>query len=310
MRIGVDIGGTNVVTGLVKDGRILDRISFKAQEARRENTIVENIIKNIKELCNKNSITPEQVESIGIGVPGAVNYIEGTVIECVNLGMKNVQLRNELRKELGDVKVLVENDANAATLCEHLFGTMKGTRNSMLVTIGTGVGGGFILNGELFSGKSGRVAEIGHITVGEGFYECGCGQRGCLETFASATAIVKYAEKLIKDGESSLLEARLAKGSIETKDVFDCAKEGDEVCLRAIKRFIKYLSIGIANFINVLDLELVAIGGGVCNGHELFFDDLVEEINKRTLFKASGNCKVCIAELKNDAGIIGAAMIN
>ncbi|WP_275936062.1 ROK family protein [Clostridium haemolyticum] len=206
----------------------------------------------------------------------------------------------------------MENDANAAALGEHLVGSMQNCNSALLITLGTGVGGGLVLNGKVHRGKDGAALEIGHMIIGENFYNCSCGNNGCFETFASATAIIKYAQKLIKNGEKSIINDKVNGDleKIDAKIVFDSAREGDKVGSLTLERFIKYLATGINNLINVLDLDVIAIGGGVVAGSDLFMDRLIQYIKDHKLFKALELCKIEKAQLGNDAGIIGAAMLD
>ena len=319
MRIGIDLGGTNISVGLVDEsGKIIEKLRCKTYSNRGSGPIIEDMINQVKTLINRNNLTLKDLSIIGIGVPGLVDYSIGRVEECVNLHWKNIYLREEILKHIIkeiniklELKILIENDANAAAVGEYLFGSMKGNKNSLLMTLGTGIGGGLILNGQLFRGR-GAALEIGHMAIGKNFYNCSCGNNGCFETFASATAIAKYAQKLIIDGkESKMMEyvnGDISK--IDTKTVFRYVEQEDEVAELAIKRFLEYMAIGMNNIINILDLDLIAIGGGVAEGIEIIKSKLIEEVKKRKLYKNIELCKIERAVLGNDAGIIGAAMLD
>lgn len=319
MRIGIDLGGTNVAVGLInEDGYIIDEVCTKTYSIPGARLIIEDMIKSVKELVLKNNFKLEDLSAIGIGVPGLVDYATGIVKECVNLQWKDVPLKEEIMNrimdEFGksfDIQILIDNDANAAAVGEYLFGSMKNAKSALLMTLGTGIGGGLILDGKLYRGK-GAALEIGHMIIGKNFYNCSCGNNGCFETFASASAIIKYTQMLIEKGEKSIVldyvDGDLNK--IDAKIVFQCAELKDKVANLSINRFIKYLSIGINNIINILDLDSISLGGGVAGGLDTVKYDLIKEINKHKLYKNIKLCKIEAAVLGNEAGIIGAAMLD
>lgn len=314
MRIGIDLGGTSIKGGIVdENGNIVLEKSLKTVKGKDENgdRICNGIIKIIRELIEEKNISINQVNLIGIGVPGNVDYKNGIVGRCVNLHWENVHLGNILEKEFG-VKVLIDNDANVAAGAEYLFGSTKKANSTLLVTLGTGVGGGAVLNGKIYRGINGAAMEIGHTIVGENFYNCSCGNNGCLETFTSATAIIKYAIKLIEEGRKTII-TDIVNGNlndIDAKIVFNAARKDDVVALEVLDRFVKYLAIGINNAISILDVDSIVIGGGVSAGCDLFMDKLINEINRIKLFKDIPLCTIRKANLGNSAGIIGAAMLD
>ncbi|KGM94119.1 glucokinase [Clostridium novyi A str. 4552] len=320
MRIGIDLGGTNIAAGLVNnDGALIYKDSIKTNLECNGKFIIDDMVKLIENILGKNNFKINEITSIGIGVPGTVRYEEGVVVECVNLFWKEVTLAKDLNIKLrekfnieNDIKILIENDANAAALGEYLAGSMKDCNSAILITLGTGVGGGMVLNGKVHRGKDGAALEIGHMIVGENFYNCSCGNNGCLETFASATAIIKYAQELIKNGEKSIITDKVQGdlSKVDAKIVFDSAREGDKVGNLTLDRFIEYLGTGINNIINVLDLDVISIGGGVVAGSDLFMDRLIKYIKEHKLFKGLELCKIEKAKLGNDAGIIGAALLD
>ncbi|WP_035288797.1 ROK family protein [Clostridium sp. KNHs214] len=314
MRIGIDLGGTSIKGGIVDEkGSILLQKSLKTIKGKDENgdKICNGIIQIIRELIKAKNVSIDEVELIGLGIPGNIDYQRGIVGRCVNLGWENVHLGSILEKEFGK-RVLIDNDANVAAGAEYLFGSSKDNKISLLVTLGTGVGSGAVLNGKIYRGINGAAMELGHTIVGENFYNCSCGNNGCLETFTSATAIIKYAIKLIEEGRKTIITDSVngELHNIDAKIVFDAARKGDGVALEVLNRFIKYLAIGINNAINILDLDSVVIGGGVSAGCDLFIDKLVSEINKIKLYKDTSLCTIRKATLGNSAGIIGAAMLD
>jgi glucokinase len=312
MYIGIDIGGTTIISGLVNEnGDIVFKKQIETRAQRGYEEIERDIVEVINELINLSKKQGEEVKSIGIGVPGIADVTGETVIYCTNLGWENVPLGKNL-KRIFNMPVYIENDATVAGLAENVKGATKGFKNSIFITLGTGVGGGIIIDNKVYSGGHGIGSEIGHMIVGGNFYNCNCGNNGCLETFASATAIVKYTVKLIEEGnkDTSILEK--VKGDlskITARLVFDCAKDGDELANKSINRMVKYLSIGIANLLNVLDPDIVAIGGGVSKAGDFLLEKVRNEVTRYLLCKELKYGDIVLAELRNDAGLIGAAML-
>lgn len=312
MRIGVDLGGTNIKAGAVDDqGRILLQNTRPTLVDRGVEPIIHDIIQQIEELIEDTKTTIEQIQSIGIGVPGLVEAGSGRVIYVTNLFWRDVPLGERL-KEHFKRPVYVDNDATVAALAEKIAGSTMGIQNAVTITLGTGVGGGMIVNNQVYRGQHGWGSEIGHMVVGENFYNCNCGQEGCLETFVSATAIIKYARKRIEEGFVDTLILEKAGGDLEkiqAKTVFDAARQGDPLGLEVFQRFIKYLSLGIVNLYNILDPERIVIGGGISKAGDFILAPLREEVQKRTFSKEVAYGDIVIAELGNEAGIIGAAFL-
>ncbi|WDC85033.1 ROK family protein [Caloramator sp. mosi_1] len=216
-------------------------------------------------------------------------------------------MEDELR-----IQVFIDNDATVAGLAEYEFGSMKGCKSGILLTLGTGIGGGIVLNGEVYSGAHGVGSEIGHMIIGENFYNCNCGKNGCFETFASSTAIIRYTQKLIKDGNTDTIILQKVDGDLDkinAKIIFDSAKEGDRVAKMAVDRLVKYLVIGIFNIVNFMDPEVIALGGGISNAGEYLLNQVKEEFEKNKFFKTLPAANIVLAQFKNDAGILGAAML-
>ena len=297
MRIGIDLGGTNIVVGIVtNEGEIVIKKSTPTLASRGAALIIEDMVNLIYKTLELSGNSMKDIELIGIGVPGLVDYNSGIIKECVNLGWENIDICKILKEKTGK-KILIENDANAAAGGEYLFGIMKNNLNSVFLTLGTGVGGGIILNGKLHRGKNGSAAEIGHMVIGDNFYDCACGNNGCFETFASATAIIKHAKKLINENnqDTLILEKVNNLDEIDAKIVFDCAKQGDKLANLVVERFVKYFAIGICNIMNILDVEMIGIGGGVSAAGEFFMELLISDIKKYKLFKDIPVCNIKIA---------------
>lgn len=311
MYIGVDVGGTKIAVGLVdSSGKIITQNSCITKADKPFAIVLNDIIDLIEKVISEGP--QAEILGIGIGIPGIADKQTGNVFECVNLGWKQVPLKTLLEEKF-KIPVYIENDASAAGLAEYSIGSLRNTTNSILITLGTGVGGSFIINKKLYSGTNGLASEIGHMVVGEGFYNCNCGKNGCLETFASASALINYTRKLIFDeGEPSqlkqIMEAR--EGYLDAKLIFDMAKAGDNVANKAVNRLVKYLAIGICNLIYTLDPEIIAIGGGVSKAGEFLLELLEAEVGKQKIFKSVNTAKLAMAELGNEAGIVGAAMLS
>lgn len=311
MYIGIDLGGTNVAGGLVDlEGRLVETYSIPTEVALGYDKVVANIAAVCTALVGK---LPEgaKLEGIGIGVPGLADDHSGIVYECVNLLWKTPHnLRGDLQ-QYHDVPVHISNDASVAAVAEFKVGALKNVRNGILFTLGTGVGGGIIIEGKPFSGSHGVGSEIGHMVVGESDYTCNCGRQGCLETFSSATAIIKHAQKLLAAGELSpwLAAHNIQASEIEAKHVIDGAKAKDPVCEKAFQRLVHYLAVGIINSVVFIDPEIIAIGGGVAKAGDFLMDALKAELEKHRIFKAAPSFELAFAEMGNDAGIVGAAML-
>ena len=307
--IGIDLGGTTIKVGLVtEEGNIVDKVSSATPVEEGFESVSIKMKKLIDELREGSKVEKKDIKAIGIGVPGVCNE-EGFIYFATNLFWHNVPLGARIR-ELTGLPVYIENDATVAAVAEYTKGATVGRKNSILLTLGTGLGSGLIINNQSFSGSHGIGSELGHVVVGKNFYDCTCGNNGCLETFVSATAIIKYCRKLLEEKQDSLIY-RKAQGdldAINAKIVFDSAKEGDVIALAVVDRMVHYLAVGIANYINIFDPDVIAIGGGVSESGDVFLDKLKEEVKKYIYVKSMNVTEIVLAELKNDAGIIGSAM--
>lgn len=312
MRIGVDLGGTNIKVGVVDEqGSILGQNVGPTPIEQGVEGIIRDITQQMKDLLEVLHISKGEIQSIGIGVPGLVGKNTRQIIYMPNLFLKDVVLDKKIEKVF-HIPTFVSNDAAAAALGEKIVGSTRGISNSVFITLGTGVGGGIIINDQIYSGGHGWGSEIGHIYVGENFYNCNCGKNGCLETFASATAMIKYTKKRLSEGSEDTLILQKVEGDlkrIDAKLILDSAKEGDALALEVKNRFIKYLAIAIVNLYNILDPECIAIGGGISQAGDFILNPLRQEVNKRVFTKEVSYGDIVLAELGNDAGIIGAAFL-
>ena len=306
MYIGVDLGGTAVKIGLVDStGCLINSCEIPTGVGRAHMDIIKDIIGGIEKTIKEGRVDLSQIQSIGIGIPGLAESKTGRVIYCTNLNWKDIPLGEILRKHFNK-NVYVENDATVAALAESLFGSTKDVENSMFLTIGTGIGGGILIGGKIYSGSHGAGSEAGHMVVGENFYNCNCGRNGCLETFASATAMTRYVEhRLSSTNEASVLRER----ELSARNIFDAAKAGDALAMETVNRMVKYLSIGIANIYNLLDPDVIALGGGVSKAGDYLLELLNKSIAGQLLSSDISYGKIVIAELGNEAGILGAAFL-
>ena len=312
MLVGIDLGGTAIKAGLVdREGRVCIRSSIDTGTGRDYRLVIKDMQNQVEKLTEDYGISMGDIESIGIGVPGLVNDKAGYIIHCPNLFWKRVPLGVIFQQHFNK-PIYMENDATAAGLAESLFGSTKGASDSIFLTIGTGIGSGIIINHKVYSGSHLAGSEIGHIIVGDNFYACNCGNNGCLETFASAAAMIKYAvHRLERDGIKSGIPDR-AGGRIEdinARMIFDAAKEGDQLGIETVNRMIKYLSIGIINIINILDPEIIAIGGGVSGAGDYLIERLKAEVGERLFTSDIKYGEIVPAQLGNEAGILGAAFL-
>lgn len=311
--VGVDLGGTSVKLAFIQeDGEILHKWEIPTDKSEQGKNILPDIAESIQRKMDELGETKERLIGIGMGAPGAVDKEKGIIYEAVNLGWPKNYPIVKLLSDLSGLPVEIDNDANCAALGEMWKGAGNGAKNIACVTLGTGVGGGIIVNGDIVQGVKGAAGEIGHITIiPEGGAPCNCGKTGCLETVASATGIVRVAKDTIiqYEGESSLKDLYISKGSIEAKDVFDCMNQGDTLSASIIEQIMLHLGLVLANIGNVLNPEKIVIGGGVSKAGDLLLNPLQKYFNQFAYSAVSASTELAIATLGNDAGILGAAWL-
>lgn len=303
---GVDLGGTTVKMGLFEEEKgLLEKWEIVTRTEDNGSHILDDIAASITEKMQENTLNREDILGVGIGVPGPVDK-DGIVFCCVNLGWENYPVERELEKRLG-MPVKAGNDANVAALGEMWQGGGKGCRNVVMVTLGTGVGGGIILDGEIWPGNHGAAGEIGHMSVVYDETEvCNCGKKGCLEQVASATGIVKEAKKILAASDQPSVLRSLE--AITAKDVFDAAKEGDKLAAAVTEKLGEYLGIALSHVACVVDPEIFVIGGGVSRAGEVLIQ-LVQKYYREKAFSGIKDIRFALAQLGNDAGIYGAARL-
>ena len=309
-QIGVDIGGTNIKVGLVNETMELVQtcsVRFPHDGAR---SVVKTIEEAVDFLLRQQAIARKDVESVGIVVPGSIDQKGERVIDAYNLGFHDVPLKALAQEAFGEIPVYLANDANGAALAELYAGAFCGCKTAVLFTLGTGLGGGIILGGHMFNGGMNQGVELGHMYLVNGGEHCTCGNDGCMEAYCAASALARDGQRSMKKHPESLIAAR-AGGSPENVDaklVIDCAKEGDKTAKAVFDQYTDSLSSACASIYNLLDPEVIAIGGGVCGAGEFLFAPLREKTTGKCFYKTHG--KLVPAELGNDAGMIGAAMLH
>lgn len=311
--IGIDLGGTSVKFAiLTQEGEIQEKWSIKTNILDEGSHIVPDIIASIQHHLELLNLSAEDFIGIGMGSPGAVDRFEGTVVGAYNLNWKNVQpIKKDIESALG-IPFFIDNDANVAALGERWKGAGENQPDVVFMTLGTGVGGGIVAEGKLLHGAGGVAGELGHITVDfDRPFDCTCGKKGCLETVASATGIVnltrRYADEYAGDAE---LKRLIDDGEdVTAKTVFDLAKDGDELALIVYRHFSQYLGIACANIASVLNPANIVIGGGVSAAGQFLLDGVQKVFDENTFPQVRTSTHLVLANLGNDAGVIGAASL-
>jgi glucokinase len=309
--IGIDLGGTNIAAGIVDENYNIVKKGSTPTLASRE---AEEIIKDMGALCmrllNETGIDVSEIAHAGIASPGSIDPKEGIVVYSNNLPFSQFPIVKLLKKYLPVENIYIENDANAAALGEAMGGAAAGAKISVMITLGTGLGGGVIIDGKVYSGFNFAGAELGHTVVQYGGADCTCGRKGCWEAYSSATALVRMTRERMLEAEDSLMwelsEGKLEKASART--AFAAMKQGDKAGAEVVDKYIGYLACGISNMIDLFHPNVLCIGGGVCNEKDYLLKPLTKLVEEYQHGK-DFSTKICIAELGNDAGIVGAAAI-
>lgn len=303
---GIDVGGTAIKMGLfTTDGELIEKWEIKTNKEDQGSRIFDDIAEQIDEKLSERNISKSEVAGIGIGVPGPVKA-DGTVVKCVNVGWGILNVEQELAMRTG-LTVKAGNDANIAALGEMWKGGGRGCQNLLLVTLGTGVGGGIIIEGNMLYGSNGAGGEIGHVVVDKHETEvCGCGKKGCLEQYASANGIVRMTKKALatetRDTVLNTIE------NLTAKDIFDAAKSNDTVAVEQVEKMGNILGTALASIACVINPERIVIGGGVSKAGKILIDVIEKHFMEQT-FHACRNAEFALAELGNDAGIYGGAYL-
>lgn len=311
--IGIDLGGTNIAAGLVTPkGELLASVSRPTGRGRGAKEIVADMAAAAREAAQSGGAAWEAVTRVGVGVPGTANKETGVVEFANNLGFHHEPLVRYLEEAMPGKTIVFDNDANAAAWGEYAAGAGKGVESMIAVTLGTGVGGGIILDGRLYEGINYAAGELGHFVIALDGIPCNCGRRGCYEAYASATALIRQTQKAMEQNPDSLLW-ELVGGEldrVEGKTVFDGVRRNDPTAVGVLKQYTRYVGVGLVDLINVFQPELICIGGGISKAGDLFLEPLRAIIAKESYTRtAKRQTRLTVASLGNDAGIIGAALL-
>ena len=309
MYIGIDLGGTNIAAGIVReDGKIVVQSSVPTLSQRPTDEIVKDMVFLSKQLIKDAELELNDIEAVGIGCPGTINFETGEVIYSNNIKMEHYMLAKEFQKYL-NLPVKIDNDANCAAMGEYIV-SGNNVPIFMFITLGTGVGSGLILKGKVLRGFNGAASEAGHITLVSGGEPCTCGKRGCWETYASVTALIRQTKVAMeKNPESLMHEIAKAEGKISGRTSFDAAKQGDKAAQAVVKQYAQYVADGIVSVENVLQPDIISVGGGISREGEYLLQPVCEYAAANGFNKFMPKTKIVTAQSFNDAGIIGAAMI-
>ena len=304
--IGVDLGGTYIKVGLVtEEGRVLGRRSVATESAGGPEAVAARICSAARDCVQEAGADPADLRGAGVGSPGTIDLAAGIVEFSPNLdGWRDIPLRSLIQDDLG-LPCVLDNDADVAALAEQWVGAGRGADSLVLLTLGTGIGGGIVLDGRIWHGASGVAGEIGHMCIEPEGRPCPCGNRGCFERYASATGMVISLREAVQAGAQTPLAARLDAAT--ARDVSEAAVAGDAVAAQVLERTARYLGVGVSNLMHILNPRVIAFSGGVTAAGDLLMAPLMDEMTKRTLAASRRDVKVCFSELPHDAGIIGAA---
>ncbi|MDR0840484.1 MAG: ROK family protein [Christensenellaceae bacterium] len=309
-RIGVDIGGTKIAAGLLDDN--LDFVAISSIPFMRVGgeAVSAAVAAQIRGLLAEAGIGEQALQSIGVAVPGSLDAQEAVVLDAHNLGFHGEPLRAQMQAHFPAIPVYLANDANAAALGELHKGAFVGCQTAALLTLGTGLGGGLILNGRMFNGGRGNGIEVGHTVLVDGGEPCTCGIHGCSEAYCSATALIREANRALRANPAGMLHKETGgdPARMTAKLAIDCAKAGDAAAKQVFDAYVGHLGSVVVSIIHMLDPEVIAIGGGVCRAGDFLFDPLREDVRAKCFF--GSYAKICAAQLGNEAGIIGAAMLH
>ena len=309
LHLGYDVGGTKVAAGLVDENKkIIAKLSHPFPKGTDGPSFAAFLRRMADGLCREAGISASDVPTIGVGLPGTLDENRRTVIHAHNLGFHQLPLAGLLGRVFPEAEIKLLNDADAATLAELKAGALQGCRSGLLLTLGTGLGGGIVSRGELFHGGQGRGVELGHMLLHKDGRRCTCGQRGCAERYCSATALALAGRRAITRAPESLLACRAAAKpeKISARDVIDCARAGDSAALAVFDAYVDELASFIASLVNLLDPEVIAIGGGLGQSGEFLCAPLRQRAAEKSFYKGCG--RIVPATLGNDAGLIGAAL--
>ena len=308
---GIDLGGTNIKAGIVDgDGKLLNKVSIKTRAERAMEEIIHDMGQLAVDAIKDAGLEVKDIEAIGIGSPGTPDNDEGLLVYSSNLPFNKAPMRKLIR-EVVDLPVYIDNDANCAAMAEAVAGAGKGAKDSVTITLGTGVGAGVIINGRIFSGFNQAGSEFGHTVLVSGGVQCGCGRKGCFEQYASASALARMTKEAAEANPDSLLnKVKEDFGEWNAQIAFVAMKQGDKVAEKVIDSYTDYLADGLANAINTFMPEVLVVGGGVCGEGDPLLIPMREKTMSRPYFGPGvKKTRIELAQMGNDAGIVGAAML-
>ncbi len=311
-RIGVDLGGTNIAIGIMDHHFKLIKKGSTPTPAMDAEAIADTIASFSKKLADDAGIPFSEIDSLGVATPGIVNRTTGEIVYANNIQFRHFPMAGKLKEKLPLREIYLENDANAAALGEAKAGAARGAVNSVMITLGTGVGGGIIIGGDVYMGFNCAAGELGHIVIEKDGYPCSCGRRGCWESYSSATGLIRMTREKMESAPNSIMHELAEKeGKVSGRTAFDAARKGDLAAEEVVDAYLSYLACGIASMINIFHPETVVIGGGVSNEGENLLRPLIPKVFAEACGDGddSNMTKIRIAELGNDAGIIGAACL-
>lgn len=315
--IGVDLGGTNIAIGIVNDRyEIVRKGSVPTKPERGADPIIADMAALCRKLIADEGLTLADIESVGVATPGTANNVTGVVEYANNIPFLQYPLADRLSAQLDGKKVYIENDANAAAKAEAIAGVAAGAPISVMITLGTGVGGGIIIDGKVYTGFNFAGAELGHVVIQKDGRQCSCGRKGCWEAYSSATGLVNITKDHILEaraaGNKTIMDDMIGGdlSKVSARTAFNAMKQGDEVGAQVVDEYISYLSCGIVNMINIFQPNVLSIGGGVCNEGDYLMKPLLKKVWGETYSReGTPRTEILIAKLGNDAGIIGAAVL-
>ncbi len=309
--IGIDLGGTNIAVGIVtKDGTVVKKTSVPTRAERPFDQIFADMANCIHKLLEETGIPLSQVTSIGIGTPGCIDSEKGILLFAGNFKYgTNVNFREEMAKHFS-LPLYVGNDANVAALGEVVAGAAKGVKHAIMITLGTGVGGGIIINSDIYEGHASAAGELGHIVLVHDGQPCTCGRKGCWEAYASVTALIRQTKTAMEENPSSLMN-QVSPEQVTGRTAFDAAKKGDAVALKVVDQYAEYISEGLADMVNIFSPQVLIVGGGISKEGDFLLDPVREKLNTKVFGNGLlSKPPVVAAQLGNDAGLIGAALLH
>lgn len=315
--IGVDLGGTNIAVGIVdENSKIVKKASTPTKPERGADAVVADMATLAKNLLLELNIPLSEVASAGVATPGTADTDRGVVVYANNIPFSSYPLAERLSSLLGGIPTYIENDANAAAKAEAFAGVAKGAPYSVMITLGTGLGGGIVIGGKVYSGFNYAGAELGHIVIEKDGRQCSCGRKGCWEAYSSATGLVNITKDRVSEAKAAGRESKIYAmigddlSKVSARTAFTAMKEGDALGAEIVDEYISYLACGIVNIINIFQPNVLSIGGGICNEGEYLTKPLLEKVFAETYSReGTPRTEIKIASLGNDAGIIGAAVL-